>query len=71
MPHRRKNSIIYNPITKTFAEVDPPEKWHRAVLTEQDKVRLIADFKAVMKREPTEEEVETLLTEERKIKQKG
>lgn len=69
MPPRRKNSITLDPVTKTFAEVDPPSRPVKVELTKEDKERVIKDFVEVMKREPTEEEVETLLTEEKKIKQ--
>lgn len=62
-------TIMYDPITKRFTQLDdPPGRPHKIELTEKDKARLIKDFKELIKRGPTEEEVETLLTEERKIK---
>lgn len=71
MPQLRRNSITYNETTKIFTQLDPPEEKHRVELTEDDKARLIRDFVEVMKREPSEEEVLTLMVEEKKIKQGG
>lgn len=67
---RRRNysNVSYDPITKKFTQVNDPPKEKPVELTEDDKERVIKDFKEVMGREPTEEEVEELLIEERKIK---
>jgi len=69
MPPRRRNSMAYNPITKRFIEIDPPEKPPRVELTEEEKKKVIESFKEIIKREPTPDEVEELLSEELKIKQ--
>lgn len=61
-------TVIFDPVTKRFAQLDPPDRPHKIKLSEEDEARLIKDFKEVMKREPTEEEVETLMVEERRIR---
>ena len=68
MPQIRRNSVTFNPITKTFTQSAPPEKQPRVELTVAEKERLIGDFRDVFKRSPDEDEIETLFIEERKIR---
>lgn len=70
MPFMKRNSVTFDSITKRFTQLDdpPPKKAPKVELTEEDERRVIESFKEIMKREPTEEEKETLFVEERKIK---
>ena len=55
MPQRRKNSMILDPTTKRFTEVDPPEKQVVVELTEEDKIRVVKEFEEIMGRLPDED----------------
>lgn len=67
---RTYNIISLDIRTKRFTNNYPnPRKQPRIELTDEDRQRVIAEFAEVMKREPTDEEKETLFIEERKLKQ--
>jgi len=68
MPQIRKNSITFDRATKTFTQLDPPEKPVKVELTVEDKKRVIEEFRGLFNREPDEEEKEDLFLEELKLK---
>ena len=55
-------------VAKLRSDDPKPEKPPKVELTKADKKRVIDEFKEVMEREPTEEEVEELYAEEKKLK---
>lgn len=64
--------VVYDPVTKKFTQIDNPqvkEKPLEVVLTEEEKNRVIDAFKDIMEREPDQEEIEELFSEEVKLKQ--
>ena len=65
----RRNSISLDPITKRFTQVnDPPGRPHKIILTEEDKKRVLEEFRELFSREPDQDELEDLYVEERKVK---
>lgn len=64
MPKIRKNSITYNPLTKTFTQLEPVERQPLLELSEEARVRVIKDFREIFNREPDQEEVDELYREE-------
>ena len=70
---RRRNhsNVTLDPITKTFIQLnDPPkpEKQPKVELTEDDKKRVLGEFRRIFNREPDPDELEELYIEERKVK---
>lgn len=66
-----RNIVIYDLASKKFTEIKPlppVAKPPPVELTEDEKNRLIAEFEEIFKREPDEEETQTLYEEELKLK---
>jgi len=63
-------TVIFDPITKKFTQLENPVKLRllEVVLTEEEQHRVIAEFKDIFGREPVQEEIEELFIEERKLK---
>ena len=64
-------TVIYDPITKRFTQVNNPVevKPPPVVLAIEEKERVVREFKEIMEREPTKEEIDELFIEELKLKQ--